>query len=165
MANGDQGSQETGDRIDGGEALALAGGQAKPAAEVLRQAALEAAEMGAVTEQGRAEQVLRRLGVRTWRRPPASKGERPAERLSPRQGEIARLVANGATNRERSVPASSFHPRRLSGISPTFTRSLVSATTRSWQRCWGPSYKPRAEGQLPSRAETPQLPCRARPPM
>jgi DNA-binding NarL/FixJ family response regulator len=98
MANGDQGSQETGDRIDGGEALA--GGQAKPAAEVLRQAALEAAEMGAVTEQGRAEQVLRRLGVRTWRRPPASKGERPAERLSPRQGEIARLVANGATNRE-----------------------------------------------------------------
>lgn len=47
-----------------------------------------------------AEQALRRLGVRTWRRPAAARGERPTERLSQRQRQIARLVASGASNRE-----------------------------------------------------------------
>jgi DNA-binding CsgD family transcriptional regulator len=86
--------------LDAGQALALARGEGRRAAEILRQAGAEAAEMGAVTEQQLAEQALRRLGVRTWRRSAAARGERPIERLSERQRQIARMVASGASNRE-----------------------------------------------------------------
>lgn len=77
-----------------------------------RLAAELAVEAGAHTEQRLADQELRRLGQRTWRRsPPRSggahrAGSRPAgsgpglEELSPREMEIASAVASGLSNPE-----------------------------------------------------------------
>lgn len=62
-------------------------------------AAALAEEVGAKTQQRLATQELRRLGVRAWRRGPEAHGEGIAG-LSPREVEIARLVAGGASNRE-----------------------------------------------------------------
>ena len=70
------------------------------AAEAFRTAAAEAAAVGAETQQEVAEQGLRALGVRTWRRGPASGSEDTLDNLSEREREIARLVAAGATNPE-----------------------------------------------------------------
>jgi DNA-binding CsgD family transcriptional regulator len=79
-------------RIDLGSALAQTN---RPRArDVLERAARDAAELGASTEQQVAEQRLRALGVRTWRR-----GVR-GELLTEREREIARLVAAGASNPE-----------------------------------------------------------------
>ena len=69
------------------------------AAEVLRAAGHTAEAMGAHTEQLVADQALRALGVRTWRRstdPAGSSG--PA--LTERELEVARLAAGGASNPE-----------------------------------------------------------------
>ncbi len=63
------------------------------------RAAALAEEVGAKTQQRIAAQELRRLGVRAWRRGPAARGEGVAG-LSPREVEVARLVAGGASNRE-----------------------------------------------------------------
>ncbi|MGH2734369.1 MAG: helix-turn-helix transcriptional regulator, partial [Actinomycetota bacterium] len=66
---------------------------------LLKDAAARANQMHAVSERLRAEQVLRKLGVRTWRR------GRPQQRegalgLSERELQVARLVAEGASNPE-----------------------------------------------------------------
>jgi DNA-binding NarL/FixJ family response regulator len=60
----------------------------------LERAAAEASERGAATVLELAEQALRQLGVRTWRRGAAGVP------LTRRELEVARLVAEGATNRE-----------------------------------------------------------------
>src|SRR6266511_3550127 len=61
---------------------------------VLTVAAETASEIGARTERQIAEQRLRALGVRTWRRGPGS------ELLTERERAIARLIAAGASNPE-----------------------------------------------------------------
>lgn len=60
-----------------------------------QSAAAIAAGMRARTELGRAEQALRRLGVRTWKR-----GRGGPSGLTAREREIAALVAEGASNPE-----------------------------------------------------------------
>jgi DNA-binding NarL/FixJ family response regulator len=79
-------------RIDLGSAFVAT--DRSRAKEVLSSAAEDAAELGALTEQQVAEQRLRALGVRTWRR---SAG---AELLTERERAVARLVAAGASNPE-----------------------------------------------------------------
>jgi len=68
------------------------------------QAAALAAEIGAVTGGRLAAQALRRLGVRAWRRQGATRsnpsGAPGLDELSPREREIAALVAEGRSNRE-----------------------------------------------------------------
>ena len=64
------------------------------AKDVLTVAAQTASEIGARTEQQVAEQRLRALGVRTWRRGPGS------ELLTERERAVARLIAAGASNPE-----------------------------------------------------------------
>jgi DNA-binding CsgD family transcriptional regulator len=79
-------------RLDLGLALAESGndrsvGELQLVVEIARQ-------LGAGTVQALAEQALRALGVRTWRR-----GTSGAP-LTRREGEVAQLVAAGSTNRE-----------------------------------------------------------------
>ena len=81
-------------RIDLGQALA--GTDRTAAASILREAGQAAEAMGALTEARAAEQGLRSLGVRTWRR---GAGTDPAA-LTPREREIADRVAAGASNSE-----------------------------------------------------------------
>jgi len=73
----------------------------KRAAQTLREAGATAAELGAVTLQQLAEQQLRTLGVRTWRRgrKEATSGDKLSS-LTERERQVARLVAAGATNPE-----------------------------------------------------------------
>jgi DNA-binding CsgD family transcriptional regulator/tetratricopeptide (TPR) repeat protein len=68
------------------------------AVETLRAAADLAAEIGSRTQQGLAEQRLRALGVRTWRRGPASRKGDPLSSLTEREREVARLAATGERN-------------------------------------------------------------------
>lgn len=71
------------------------------AADVWRTAAADAVELGAVTLQELAEQRLRLLGVRTWRRRNRSADvDARLAVLSAREREIARLVVAGASNPE-----------------------------------------------------------------
>jgi DNA-binding NarL/FixJ family response regulator len=79
-------------RIDLGSALGAT--DRSRAKEVLASAAEHAAELGALTEQQVAEQRLRALGVRTWRRGAGT------ELLTERERAVARLVAAGASNPE-----------------------------------------------------------------
>jgi len=79
-------------RLDLGRALAAAGSE-RAVAELERVVAL-ASERGAETVVELAEQALRALGVRTWRRGAAAEG------LTEREQEIVRLIAAGATNPE-----------------------------------------------------------------
>jgi DNA-binding NarL/FixJ family response regulator len=79
-------------RIDLGSALRAT--DRSRAKEVLAGAAEHAAALGALTEQQVAEQRLRALGVRTWRRGAG------AELLTERERAVARLVAAGASNPE-----------------------------------------------------------------
>jgi DNA-binding CsgD family transcriptional regulator len=83
----------------------LSGIDRAAAAGHLSTAAAQAGEAGSVALQRVAEQRLRELGVRTWRRGAA--GARAAEpgapsgnALSPREIEVARLVTEGASNPE-----------------------------------------------------------------
>jgi DNA-binding CsgD family transcriptional regulator/tetratricopeptide (TPR) repeat protein len=62
-------------------------------------AAVLAERLGAVNHARLAARELRRLGVRAWRRGPSSQGASIGA-LSPREREIAHLVAGGASNRE-----------------------------------------------------------------
>ena len=66
------------------------------AAELLRETGLQAAAIGARTEQQAAEQALRGLGVRTWRRGAGS----DVPSLTGREQDIAERVAAGASNAE-----------------------------------------------------------------
>ena len=72
------------------------------AADVLREVAAAAADGGAGTQQALAEQRLRALGVRTWRRGRASgNGDGDAlAALTAREREVAALAAGGASNPE-----------------------------------------------------------------
>jgi DNA-binding CsgD family transcriptional regulator len=79
-------------RLDLGVALAQTGSDR--AVGELERAAVVASELGAGTVQELAEQTLRSLGVRTWRR------GRVEGSLTRREEEVARLVADGATNNE-----------------------------------------------------------------
>jgi DNA-binding CsgD family transcriptional regulator len=79
-------------QLDLGRALAEAG--SSEAVAVLGGAASAAHDRGAGTVQELAEQALRSLGVRTWRR------GRSRAPLTLREEEVARLVSSGATNRE-----------------------------------------------------------------
>jgi DNA-binding NarL/FixJ family response regulator len=78
-------------RIDG---TVLAETDRARAKDVLTVAAETASEIGARTEQQVAEQRLRALGVRTWRRGAGS------ELLTQRERAVARLIAAGASNPE-----------------------------------------------------------------
>ena len=78
----------------------LAGMDPKRAGLVLREAGALAEEMGAGTELRLAEQRLRALGVRTWRRGRKAGGADPLDGLSEREREIAHRVASGASNPE-----------------------------------------------------------------
>jgi DNA-binding CsgD family transcriptional regulator len=71
------------------------------AISVLEGAVERAGGLGAATERMAAERALRRLGVRTWRREAVTTGD-PLERLTDREREIARFVAEGASNPEIS---------------------------------------------------------------
>jgi DNA-binding NarL/FixJ family response regulator len=68
------------------------------AAETYRRAAAEAAAMGAANVAAVAEQSLRRLGVRTWRR--GQGGNIAGAGLTDREREVLDLLAAGASNPE-----------------------------------------------------------------
>ena len=70
------------------------------AAELLRRAGGDAEAMGARTESRAAEQLLRSLGVRTWRRAPSRGRTSGLGGLTDRELEVARLAASGASNPE-----------------------------------------------------------------
>ncbi len=74
--------------------------ESRRAADEFRQAGELAASVGASTEQHVAELGLRRLGVRTWRRGPATRGAQAVDRLSERERQIATLIAAGKSNPE-----------------------------------------------------------------
>jgi DNA-binding CsgD family transcriptional regulator len=78
--------------LDVGRELAAAGSD--QAIVELEHVVDDARERGAATVEQMAEQVLRSLGVRTWRRSALGSP------LTSREEEVARLVAAGATNRE-----------------------------------------------------------------
>lgn len=65
---------------------------------ILQDAHARASRTGALNEQRLAEQLLRRSGVRTWRRAGTAAGETGRTALSPREAEIARLIVEGASN-------------------------------------------------------------------
>jgi DNA-binding CsgD family transcriptional regulator len=67
--------------------------------EAFTAAAMLAGRIGAITEGRVANQALRGLGVRAWRRGRAT-GEAGLDSLSSREHEVARLVADGGSNRE-----------------------------------------------------------------
>jgi DNA-binding NarL/FixJ family response regulator len=78
----------------------LAGVDPRRAGQVLREAGALAERMRAATELRLAEQRLRALGVRTWRRGRKTVGTDPLAELSDREREIAHRVASGASNPE-----------------------------------------------------------------
>lgn len=78
--------------LDLGLAYADAGN--RRAVQELERAVSAGRELGARTVEGLAERGLRSIGVRTWRRTTAGAP------LTKREEEVARLVAEGATNRE-----------------------------------------------------------------
>ena len=69
------------------------------ARSLLDEVSATAKRFGATTLQGLAEQGLRSLGTRTWRRSRVA-GAGPRELLTPREREVAQLVADGSTNPE-----------------------------------------------------------------
>jgi DNA-binding CsgD family transcriptional regulator len=81
-------------------ATALIETDTRRAADEFRRAGDEAAAVGASTEQHMAELGLRRLGVRTWRRSQARRGEDAVGGLSDREKQIATLIAAGNSNPE-----------------------------------------------------------------
>jgi DNA-binding CsgD family transcriptional regulator len=85
-------------RLD--EAAALVTVDRGRAAEELRTAAEFADGIGSPTQCGLAEQRLRALGVRTWRRGRSSTADGPLSSLTEREHEVARMAAAGASNPE-----------------------------------------------------------------
>jgi DNA-binding NarL/FixJ family response regulator len=81
-------------RLDHGRALERT--DRGHAADTYRRAAAEAASIGATNLSAVAEQSLRRLGVRTWRR--GQGGDLAAAGLTEREREVLDLLAAGATN-------------------------------------------------------------------
>jgi DNA-binding NarL/FixJ family response regulator len=65
---------------------------------ILRDASTIAEEAGATTERAHIDQLLRQLGIRTWRRGPRTRASGDLSSLSDREREIANLIAGGASN-------------------------------------------------------------------
>jgi DNA-binding NarL/FixJ family response regulator len=88
-------------RLDLGRVL-RASGDRQGAVSVYTEAAARARELGAVAAGRLASRALRELGVRAWRRSArgAGAGAGVLDELSARELEIARLVAEGSSNRE-----------------------------------------------------------------
>src|SRR5438034_3875108 len=76
---------------------AAEGDQAE-AETTLWDAAAIAEETGATTERAHIDQVLRQLGIRTWRRGARRRASGDLSGLSEREREIANLIAGGASN-------------------------------------------------------------------
>ena len=70
------------------------------AADILRTTSERAELLGAIALSELAEQRLRALGVRTWKRRSAAPARSGLDALSDREREIARLAASGANNLE-----------------------------------------------------------------
>lgn len=70
------------------------------AVEELTAVAAKASELGVVAAAREADQRLRALGVRTWRRGTRKTGDVPLAQLTDREWEIAALLAEGASNPE-----------------------------------------------------------------
>jgi DNA-binding NarL/FixJ family response regulator len=80
-------------------ALVKAGeGDTAGAETILRQASAIAEESGAATERAHIDQLLRQLGIRTWRRGASTRPTGDLSALSDREREIANLIAEGASN-------------------------------------------------------------------
>jgi len=80
-------------------ALVKAGeGDTAGAETILRHAAAIAEATGATTERAHIDQLLRQLGIRTWRRGARATPTGDLSALSDREREIANLIAGGATN-------------------------------------------------------------------
>jgi DNA-binding CsgD family transcriptional regulator/tetratricopeptide (TPR) repeat protein len=75
-----------------------ANGDTAGAESILRQASATAERTGAVTERAYVDQLLRHLGVRTWRRGAHQRATGDVSVLSDRELEIANLIASGASN-------------------------------------------------------------------
>lgn len=76
----------------------VAEGDAAAAETMLRHASAIAEETGAATERAHIDQLLRQLGVRTWRRGARQPGTGDPSALSDREREIANLIVGGASN-------------------------------------------------------------------
>ena len=68
------------------------------AGTILWDASAIAEETGAATERAHIDQLLRRLGIRTWRRGPRKGASGDLSALSDRERQIANLIAGGASN-------------------------------------------------------------------
>jgi DNA-binding CsgD family transcriptional regulator len=75
-----------------------AGGDTSGAGAILQRASAIAEEAGAATERAHIDQLLRQLGIRTWRRGPRTRTSGDLSVLSDREREIANLIAGGASN-------------------------------------------------------------------
>jgi len=73
-------------------------GDSDGAKTILQDAATTAERTAAVTERAHIDQLLRQLGVRTWRRGTGQRATGDLSVLSDRELEIANLVADGASN-------------------------------------------------------------------
>jgi ATP/maltotriose-dependent transcriptional regulator MalT len=73
-------------------------GDRAEAETVLRDAAAAAEETGAATERAHIDQLLRQLGIRTWRRGARRRASGDLSGLSEREREVANLIAGGASN-------------------------------------------------------------------
>jgi DNA-binding CsgD family transcriptional regulator len=113
------------------------------AGALLREVGMEAAAMGARTELHAAEQALRGLGVRTWRRGSVAE---PAA-LTAREREIAERVAAGASNAE--IAAALFLSRKtverhVSNILARYGVRNRAELAAAWSAVQDPT--PRPEG-------------------
>jgi DNA-binding NarL/FixJ family response regulator len=80
-------------------ALVKAGeGDTAGAEMILRDTAAIAEASGATTERGHVDQLLRQLGIRTWRRGARARTTGGLSALSDREREVANLIAGGASN-------------------------------------------------------------------
>jgi len=73
-------------------------GDTAGAEAILRRASATAEETGAATERAHVDQLLRQLGVRTWRRGSRVRATGDLSVLSDREREIANLITGGASN-------------------------------------------------------------------
>ena len=108
-------------RLDLGRAL-RASDDRQGAVSAYTEAAARARELGAVAAGRIAGRELRELGVRAWRRNARGAGAGALHDLSTRELEVARLVAEGSTNREIAD---------LLGLSPrTVDRHLTNSLAK-----------------------------------
>lgn len=97
-------------RLDLGRTLAQVDRGA--AVAELTEAAALAQRIGAASQGRLVAQALRRLGVRTWRRGEASRGE-GLDALSERERQVARLVADGHSNQEIAEALLAISPKTV----------------------------------------------------